>query len=98
MAACPTCGRPLEHDETTLAGFLRARREERGWSLRQVAMITNNAISCPYLSQVEMGHIADISARKLMSLAHAYAVDPGALMRLAAGEAPHANPSPEVKL
>lgn len=86
MGDCPTCGRPLEYDETTLGGFLRARREERGWSLRQVAKITNDAISCPYLSQVEMGRIQDVSARKLMALSHAYAVDPAALMRLAAGE------------
>mgnify|MGYP006921420355 CR=1 FL=1 len=86
MADCPTCGRPLEHDETTLGGYLRARREERGWSLRQVAKITNDAISCPYLSQIEMGRIEDVSARKLMALAHAYALDPGDLMRRAAGE------------
>ena len=85
MGHCPTCGQPIKHDETTLAGFLRARREERGLSLRAVAKITGDAISCPYLSQVEMGHIADISARKLMALADAYGLDPGALMRLAAG-------------
>ena len=81
---CPTCGRPLALDETTLAGFLRARREERGWSLREVAAKTQGAISCPYLSQVELGRINDISARKLWALATVYGCDPAQLMGLAA--------------
>lgn len=61
--------------DQTLGAWLKARREALHLTLRDVERITDGKISNAYLSQVETGKVAAISAINLHRLCAAYALD-----------------------
>ena len=76
----------------SLGTFLKARREELGFSLRDVERITERRVSNPLFSQIETGKVENPSARTLSMLAAVYALDHGDLLRRAGDES--APPAP----
>lgn len=70
----------------TLGRFLRAARDAKALSLRDVERST--AISNAYLSQVESGRIKEPSPNVLFKLAELYQVDYAQLMALAGYPSP----------
>lgn len=71
---------------TEIGDHLKAKRRERGFTLRLVERITNGAVSNAYLSQIETGKVKCPSAIMLHRLSAAYGIDYGELMEIAIGE------------
>lgn len=69
--------------EQSLGAFLKARREELGFTLRDVERITEGRVSNPALSQIENGKTERPSGRVLWILSAAYGIDGGDLLRRA---------------
>lgn len=73
--------------------WLKARREERGMSLRDVEKVTEGRVSNAALSQIETGKIANPSVMTCAWLAAAYGLMGDELVRRAMnGNAPPATP------
>lgn len=64
-----------------IGAYLKAKREERGMTLRQVEEISG--VSNAYLSMIESGRRKDPHPRILKSLAAAYRVELETLMKIA---------------
>ena len=61
-------------ERSSASSMLKARRQELGFTLREVEKITGGQISNAYLSQLENGRIKSPSLRLICALAAAYAV------------------------
>ena len=59
---------------------LRALREERGFTLREIERRTAGRLSSSHLSQIENGRVAEPSLAVLRDLAHAYGLHLGSLL------------------
>jgi transcriptional regulator with XRE-family HTH domain len=59
----------------TFGQWLKAQREGRGLTLRQVEDITNGRVSNPLLSQLENGHIKSPSVKMLHQISAALGLD-----------------------
>ena len=77
----------------SLGQWLKDRREQLGFSLRDIERITDGKISNAYLSQVETGKIASISAINLHRLCAAYALDFAEALERAGDRSPPPSPS-----
>ncbi len=73
----------FEGGATELAAVLFDLRKAKGYSLREVAEATGNAVSNAYLSQLENGKIKKPSPNVLHSLAEVYVVPYDSLMERA---------------
>ena len=73
----------LDGQRSQLGGLLADLRIARGFTLRQVQEATGNAVSNPYLSQLEKGRVQKPSPNVLHSLAAVYAVPYESLMEKA---------------
>lgn len=71
----------MSKGKITLGGYLRAARENKGYSLRDVQRETG--ISNAYLSQIESGKIVQPSPSLLFKLSRVYEVPYSTLMTLA---------------
>lgn len=76
-----------------LGKWLKARREALGFTLRDVERITSGKISNGYLSQIETGQIAALSAISLHRLCAAYALDFAEALRRAGDPSPPPEPA-----
>ena len=75
----------------TFGQWLKARREERGLTLRRVEWISNGALSNAYLSQLEGDKIDSPSVTKLHVLSAAMGLDFADICeRACVGEKPRA--------
>ena len=73
----------LDGQRSQLGGLLADLRIARGFTLRQVEEATGNAVSNPYLSQLEKGRVQKPSPNVLHSLAAVYGVPHESLMEKA---------------
>ena len=73
----------------TFGQWLKARREERGLTLRDVERITEGRVSNALLSQIENGKVEDPGISKIVWLSAAYGLMANdVLERARAGNAP----------
>jgi transcriptional regulator with XRE-family HTH domain len=73
----------MQRPTSSLGHYLALIRDSRGLTLRAVAKATENAVSNPYLSQLETGKIKKPSPHILYALANLYGISYEDLMRRA---------------
>lgn len=63
--------------DNALGQNLRRIRRAKGWSQREAAAAIGDMVSCPYLCQIEKGHVKSPSLTVCMAIAAAYEITLG---------------------